>query len=140
MRARMRSRTTQDPGQHKRHTSTEGEKRGEPATSRLRIEGEGEASERAVREKASFLLKSTDGKSTALLRSPPHRAEPPGRTTPSLTTPSLTPDIANDAIPRPTQQQIRVQPPTRTYAHARSFTRAAHRKRVWGVAAAGGLP
>jgi hypothetical protein len=53
MRARMRSKTTQDPGQHKRHTSAEGEKRGEPATSRLRIEGEGEASEQYERRRPS---------------------------------------------------------------------------------------
>jgi hypothetical protein len=75
----------------------------------------GGGSERAVREKASFLLKSTDGKSIALLRSPPDHAEPPGRTTPSLT-----PDTTNDAIPRPTQQQIQVQPPARTHARAPS--------------------
>jgi hypothetical protein len=66
---------------------------------------------RAVREKESFLLKSTGGKSTPLLRSPPDRAAPP----PGRTTPSLAPDTANDAIPRPTaaEWQIRAQPPAR---------------------------
>jgi hypothetical protein len=114
MRARMRTRTTQDPGQHKRHTSVEGEKRkraGDQPTKNRGGGGSERARERAVREKASFLLKSNDSKSTALLRSPPDRAEPPGRTTPSLA-----PDTANDAIPRPTQQQIPVQPPAHTHA------------------------
>jgi hypothetical protein len=73
-----------------RHTSAGREKRGEPVTDRLRIEGRG-----GVREKESFLLKSIDGKSTPLLRSAPDRVEPP----PGRTTPSLAPDTANDAIP-----------------------------------------
>jgi hypothetical protein len=118
MRARMRTRTTQDPGQHKRHTSVEGEKRKRASDQPTKNRGGGvseRARERAVREKASFLLKSNDGKSTALLRSPPDRVEPPGRTTPSLA-----PDTANDAIPRPTQQQIPVQPPARTHARTPS--------------------
>jgi hypothetical protein len=88
--------------------------------------GGGKKRERAVREKASFLLKSTDGKSTPLLRSPPDRAEPPGRTTPSL---APAPDTANDAIPRaPSSRSESNRPHVRTHAK---------RVRAWrGVAAA----
>ena len=107
MRARMRTRPTQDPGHsllepaqtpHKRR-GRKARRAGDQPTKNRGGGGSERARERAVREKASFLLKSNDGKSTSLLRSPPDRAEPPGRTTPSLA-----PDTANDAIPRPTQQ------------------------------------
>lgn len=88
-----------------RHTSAEREREARRAGDRpTKNRREGwKRSERGVREKESFLLKSTGGKSTPLLRSPPDRAEPPPP--PGRTTPSLAPDTANDAIPARAQQR-----------------------------------
>ena len=80
----------------KTHWPEDGNDCGNATKCRFLFQEPGER-ERALREKkAFFLLKNSDGKSTALRRSPPDiRAEPPGRTTPR----SLAPDTAN-TIPR----------------------------------------